>query len=302
MHVIKRNGEKVNVEFDSITRRNEEIAKELGLDIDCGKLSQKVILSLKSGMTTSEIDDLSAEEAYHLSGRFPEYGNLASHIAISNMQKNSPKTFLECMTKLYNYRDDTGKLNPLIPKYVYDFTLKHIDVIEKAIDSSRDFLYDYFGFKTLQKSYLLPFNNKYTWETPQYMLMRVQIGLWCEIPVDIDKIKLCRKVQRFLIKTCRERVYILDKTNEEIYNMKAEDWNALLPHDKVNSVLNAIQKLTQPLKGDINKVIRNYHIDSQHYSTKASPTLFNSGTNYPQLASCFLLSVPDSLDGMYDFP
>ena len=302
MYVIKRNGEKADVEFDSITQRNLEITKELKLDIDCGKLSQKVIMSLKSGMTTSEIDDLSAEEAYYLSGRYPEYGKLASYIAIGNMQKNAPKTFLECMTRLYNYRDDTGKLNPLISKDAYDFTLKHIGVIEKAIDKSRDYLYDYFGFKTLQKSYLLPFNSKTTWETPQYMLMRVQIGLWCDIHVDLDKIELCNKVQEFLVEECKERAYIMDKTHSEVAKMTGDDWKKIgLSSDNIRKISEHIQCLITPLKGDISKVIQNYHIDSLHFATKASPTLFNSGTNYPQLASCFLLSIPDSLDDMYSF-
>ena len=301
MYVIKRNGERVDVKFDEITQRNLEIANELKLDIDCGKLSQKVIMSLKSGMTTSEIDDLSAEEAYYLSGRYPEYGKLASYIAINNMQKNAPKTFLECITKLYNYQDSTGKVIPQISKDTYEFALRHIDVIEKAIDKSRDFLYDYFGFKTLQKSYLLPFNSKMTLETPQYMLMRVQIGLWCDMTIDVNKINLCKKVQKFLIQECKNRTYILDKTNEEIRQMELDDWKKLLSSDESsNKVMEYIKELTKPLIGDIDRVIRNYHIDSLHYSTKASPTLFNSGTNFPQLASCFLLSVPDSLDGMYD--
>lgn len=308
MFVIKRNGERVPIKFDSITRRNEEICEKLKLNIDCGNLSQKVIMGLKSGMTTCQIDNLSAEESYYLSSRNPEYGVLASHIAINNHQKQCPKTFRECIEQLYNYRDQSNKLVPLISKDVYDFSLKYMDILEKTIDNSKDFKYDYFGFKTLQKSYLLPFGSKQCIETPQYMLMRVFIGIYCEHNLQI---KLTKKVQKFLVKRGLN-IYIKKKSNEELKNMSVKDWsNLILPHMisstpleiKTTSkrIFNYILRLTKPLPGDIDKVIDRYKSASDHLFTPASPTLFNSGTNYPQMASCFLLSIPDDLSQMYKF-
>jgi ribonucleoside-diphosphate reductase alpha subunit len=318
MYVIKRNNERVPIKFDSITRRNEKIVKELNLNIDCAKLSMKVINSLKSSMKTSEIDNLSAEEAYYLSSRNPDYGKLASYIAISNHQKQCPKTFKECIEQLYNnYDEDQKKPIPLISTDVYDFAMKHIDRIEKEIDRSRDFKYDYFGFKTLQKSYLLPFNSKKIIETPQYMLMRVFLGIFGK---HTRKVKLCKKLQKYIVNKCKLNIYIRNRKDSEILKMTISDWNKIiLPHkynenksnndetliDKTikisNKIMKYIKKLTDPLEGDIEKVIDRYHIASEHYFTPASPTLFNSGTNFPQMASCFLISVPDDLEQMYKF-
>jgi len=318
MCVVKRNGKKVPISFDSITRRNEEIVRKLNLNVDSAKLSQKVINSLKTSMKTSEIDNLSAEEAYYLSSRNLDYGKLASYIAISNHQKQCPLTFKECMEKLYNnYDEDQNKLIPLISKDVYDFALKHIDRIERELDKSRDFNYDYFGFKTLQKSYLLPFNSKKFIETPQYMLMRVFLGIF---GTHIKNVKLNKKLQRYIVNKCKLNIYIKNKKDEDILKMTIQDWNKMiLPHclneenkdnkdnltEKTiklsNKIMKYIKKLTDPLEGDIEKVIERYNIASQHYFTPASPTLFNSGTNFPQMASCFLVSVPDDLTQMYKF-
>ena len=100
MYVIKRDGSKVPILFDSITRRNEKITKLLNLNIDCACLSQKVIMNLKNGMKTEEIDELSADESYALSARNPDYGKLASHITINNHQKKAAKNFKECIRKI----------------------------------------------------------------------------------------------------------------------------------------------------------------------------------------------------------
>lgn len=322
MFVIKRDGNKVPVKFDSITRRNEKIAKLLNLNIDCGKLSQKVIMSLKNGMKTSDIDDLSSDEAYGLSSRNPDYGKLSAYIAINNHQKKCPKTFKECIEKLYKYYDkEKNKVVNLITRDVYDFTMKHIDIIEKSIDPNKDFKYDYFGFKTLQKSYLLPFNSDETIETPQYMLMRVCIGIQGQHSINISKIKLVKKVQKYLVKN-KINIYIGDKSNNDLINMSIKDWNNLFIDTNLTlcessntssysedcdytnlsiQIYNYIQSLIKSLEGDINKVIERYKDVSNHLYTFASPTLFNSGTPFNQLASCFLVSVPDDLTKMYKF-
>ena len=314
MYVIKRDGKRENIKFDSITKRNEKLANLLNLKVDLGKLSQKVIMSLKNGMKTEEIDELSADEAYGMSSRNPEYGRLSSYITINNHQKKCPKNFKECIEKLYNFYDEEKKKHvPLITKDVYDFTMKYIDVIEKVIDSNKDFYYDYFGFKTLQKAYLLPFNSNITIETPQYMLMRVCIGLFGHHSIDINKINLKNKVQKYLINKCKLYLYIKHKTNEELINMTINDWNELIKDLALHSqfdvliqnysekIYNYIQNIIKPLEGDINKVIERYKTMSDHLYTCASPTLFNSGTDFNQLASCFLVSIPDDLSKMYDF-
>jgi ribonucleoside-diphosphate reductase subunit M1 len=314
MFVIKRDGSKVPIKFDSITRRNEKISKLLNLNVDCAKLSKKVIASLKNGMKTSEIDELSAEEAYGLSSRNPDYEKLASYIVINNHQKKCPKTFKSCIEKLYMYYDNDKNLTPrgkqinLITKDVYDFTMKHIDIIEKSIDHNKDFKYDYFGFKTLQKSYLLPFNSNITIETPQYMLMGVCIGIWGQHSIDINKIKLVKKVQKHLTKN-KIFIHISNKSDNELINMTVNDWNTLIHNytlldnnmENATNIYKYIKNLIKPLDGDINKVIERYKCISDHLYTPASPTLFNSRTPYNQLASCFLVSIPDDLTKMYKF-
>ena len=188
--------------------------------------------------------------------------------------------------------------------------MTHINIINKNIDPSRDFKYDYFGFKTLQKSYLLPFNNNICIETPQFMLMRVCIGLWGQHFLNINKIKLKNKVQKYLIKNCKLNIYIRNKTNKYISDMTIMDWIKLItPHlslktddiKMATSIYNHIKSLIKPLEGNIDKVIDRYHAMSNHLFTCASPTLFNSGTPFNQLASCFLVSIPDDLYQMYKF-
>jgi len=127
--------------------------------------------------------------------------------------------------------------------------MKHIERLEKELVPSRDFKYDYFGFKTLQKSYLLPFNNKETWETPQYMLMRVNVGLWCEIPVDPKAIKLAKQVQKFLLDKLKCRTYIVDLRDEEVATMTIDAWWHLLGGSRNDAVkvVKFIQERLKPL-------------------------------------------------------
>jgi ribonucleoside-diphosphate reductase alpha chain len=222
-NVITRSGKVVPVQFDEISRRNEELVQKLGIRINTARLTQTVSQGLKNNITTQEIDHLSSETAASLSVYEPEYDKLAARIFMDNLHKTTPSTFFESIKILY----DIG----LIHDQVYLFARDHKEILEQTICTERDFQYSYFACKTLERSYLLKNKETKVVERPQYMLMRVALGIH--------------------------------------YNGSVED------------------------------VIETYHQTSKLYFTHASPTLFNGGTSFPQLSSCFLLGMEDSLDGIY---
>ncbi|EGC32866.1 ribonucleotide reductase large subunit [Dictyostelium purpureum] len=236
MYVIKRDGQKQNVTFDKITSRirflcemeprlNEEI-------VDPAEVAQKVISGVFPGVKTTELDNLAAETAAYMSTRHPDYGVLAARISVSNLHKQTSTSLVETVKIQYEYINSKTNLPaPLVSKELYDIVNEHAERLEKAIDYQRDFDYDFFGFKTLERSYLHRINNSIV-ERPQHMLMRVSIGIHGN---DID--------------------------------------NAILTYEKL----------------------------SQKLFTHATPTLFNAGTPYPQMSSCFLVQMKeDSIDGIYD--
>ena len=220
-NVVKRNGDVVPVQFDEISRRNEQLVHTLGLKVNIARLTQTVTQGLKNNITTVEIDHLSSETAASLSVYDPEYDILASRIFMDNLHKTTPSTFYEAMTRLKN----------IIHPEVFSFIEEHSEQLEKSICHERDFQYSYFACKTLEKSYLLHDESRHTVERPQYMIMRVAIGIH--------------------------------------------------------------------YRGTLEDVIETYDLMSQLLFTHASPTLFNGGTTHPQLSSCFLLGMEDSLDGIY---
>ena len=175
MFVIKRDGQKQPMLFDKITERNQKLAKDL--DIDATSLSMSVIQGLKSGMTTREIDLLSCENAIYKSTYEPNYAILASRIAVNDLHKITPQTFKECIELLKsNVNEVNNTSNPLIDEKIYNFALENIDLIESSIKHENDYNYSYFGFKTLEKSYLQRVGKRIV-ERPQYMLMRVALGI-----------------------------------------------------------------------------------------------------------------------------
>lgn len=224
MYLINRKGESVEVEFDKITKRNKSLSH--GLNIDTSYLSQLVIKGLTNGMRTDQIDELSAETSCSLMTTNIDYDTLAARIAISNLHKNTNSSFIEVMNALSNVYDEN----------VFIFAQKHKDIIEKTIDCSRDYNYGYFGFKTLEKTYLLRKDGKIV-ERPQYLLMRVALGIHA------------------------------DNSNQDFA---------------------------------ISHVIDTYNEMSLGKFTHATPTLFNAGTKYPALSSCFLLGMSDSVESMYE--
>jgi ribonucleoside-diphosphate reductase alpha subunit len=213
MKVQKRNGDIVPMLFDKVVARIRKLCS--ALDVQPDKVAQKVFMSMYDMMKTSEIDELSSEVAVHMQTEHPDYEVLATRIVVSNLQKNCPKCFSDFALALHA----NGVVSDLFMKYV------RLE-IDSWIDHSRDYDFGYFGIKTLQRGYL----NK--GETPQYLFMRVALGIHGD---------------------------------------------------------------------DYPRVRETYDLMSQKYFTHATPTLFNAGTNRPQMSSCFLVAMKDdSIDGIYE--
>lgn len=178
MFVIKRDGRRESVKFDKITARIEKLCYSLDpYFVQPLEVARKVINGLYDGVTTSELDNLAAETAASLTTKHPDYAVLAARIAISNLHKNTQKSFSATMKRLYTYIDPkTGQNASLLSKEVYDVIKNNQVALDEAIIYDRDFGYDYFGFKTLEKSYLLKLDGKIA-ERPQHMLMRVAVGI-----------------------------------------------------------------------------------------------------------------------------
>ncbi len=178
MLVIKRNGQRESVKFDKITARIEKLCFGLDNDhIDPIEITKKVIDGLYDGVTTVELDRLAAETAASMTTRHPDYANLAARIAISNLHKETSQSFTNTMKRLYQYVDPkTGENAPLISTECWKVIRENAATLDNAVDYDRDYAYDYFGFKTLEKSYLLKLNGKIA-ERPQHMLMRVAVGI-----------------------------------------------------------------------------------------------------------------------------
>ena len=177
MNVIKRDGRKEPIMFDKITARVRKLCYGLNELVDPVKISMRVIEGLYDGVTTSELDNLAAEVAATMTISHPDYARLAARISVSNLHKNTKKSFSEVMTDLYEYINPrTGKKAPLLSDEVYQVIRENADVLDSTIIYNRDFGYDYFGFKTLERSYLLKLNGNIV-ERPQHMLMRVSIGI-----------------------------------------------------------------------------------------------------------------------------
>jgi len=185
MFVVKRDGHKEPIMFDKITARIKKLCYNLNPLVDPVRVAMRVIEGLYDGVTTSELDNLASEIAATMTTSHPDYAQLAARISVSNLHKNTKKSFSDTMTDLYQYVNPrTGKDAPLLSDEVYDIIQKNKDVLDSSIIYNRDFGYDFFGFKTLERSYLLKLNGEIV-ERPQHMLMRVSVGIHME---DIDSV------------------------------------------------------------------------------------------------------------------
>lgn len=232
MQVIKRNGKLENVSFDKIIRRIDNLSSDLNRDyIDPTEVAKKVIEGLYDGVSTSELDKLAAETSASLATKHPDFLKLAAYISVSNLHKNTTNSFYNTIKKLYNYVDpNTNDAAPLVSEGLFNTVKQNKKEIESQLDYNRDYLFDYFGFKTLERSYLIKCKGVVV-ERPQHLFMRVSLGIHGD---------------------------------------------------------------------DLEKAFETYHLMSQKYFIHATPTLFNAGTPRPQLSSCFLMTVGDSVEDMYD--
>jgi len=183
MFVVKRDGTSAPVNFDKITSRIRKLAWELSPTCDPAVIAQKVCAGVYSGVTTAELDELAAQTAAHMVTTHPDYGKLAARLSVSNLHKTTKKEFSDVVDDLYRYINPrTGKHGPLIGEKVYKIIMANKDRLNQAIVYDRDYNYDFFGIKTLERAYLLKINKKIA-ERPQHMLMRVSVGIHQE---DLD--------------------------------------------------------------------------------------------------------------------
>jgi ribonucleoside-diphosphate reductase alpha chain len=229
MRVIKRSSETEDVSFDKVLNRLKNLSN--GLTIDVSEIAQKVCTRIYDGVKTYELDELAAYLCSSMSIEHPDYSILASRIIVSNHHKNTSPSFSETVHILYNNVDNQNNHTPLVSEELYNIVVNNKEKLNTYIDYQRDYLFDYFGFKTLERAYLLRLNKKII-ERPQHMWLRVAIGIHGD---------------------------------------------------------------------DIKEVLQTYDLMSKKYFTHATPTLFNAGTNRPQLSSCFLCSInDDSVAGIFD--
>ena len=177
MYVVKRDGHKEPVMFDKITDRIKKLCYGLNGLVEPVKVAMRVIEGLYDGVSTSELDNLAAETAASMTISHPDYAQLAARIAISNLHSNTKKSFSETMNEMFHYVNPrNGQEAPLLSEEVHKVIMENAEFLDSHIIYNRDFNYDYFGFKTLERSYLLRINGKIV-ERPQHMLMRVSVGI-----------------------------------------------------------------------------------------------------------------------------
>ena len=185
MYVTKRNGEREIVSFDKILQRIKNTGQEANIQLNYTMLAMKVIDQLYDGISTSQIDELTSEQCASLASTHPDYNTLAGRIVVSNLQKNTHSEFVKVVNDLYHFRDGHDKQCPIISEKQYISVQKNSEKFEEMIDYERDYLIDYFGFKTLERAYLLRINKKIV-ERPQHMWMRVAIGIHGD---DLERVK-----------------------------------------------------------------------------------------------------------------
>ena len=185
MYVVKRNGEREVVSFDKILQRIKNTGTEVNIQMNYTALAMKVIDQLYDGISTAQIDELTSDQCASLASTHPDYNILAGRIVVSNHQKNTSSSFQEVMSQLYNFRDKHGEQSSLISEELYSISVEHGASLDALCDYSRDYLIDYFGFKTLERAYLMKIEKQIV-ERPQHMWLRVAIGIHGK---DFDRVK-----------------------------------------------------------------------------------------------------------------
>ena len=197
MQVIKRSGRREEVSFDKITARLRKLTYNLDTNyVNLIEVSKKVIMGLYDGVTTVELDNLAAETAATMATVHPDYALLAARIAVSNLHKETEKSFSSVIDALYLYLDPkTGERAGMIGAETHRIVMKHKTKLDSAIIYDRDFEFDYFGFKTLERSYLMRMNGKVV-ERPQHLFMRVAVGIHGEDLFLLTQARVLRHAHR----------------------------------------------------------------------------------------------------------
>jgi ribonucleoside-diphosphate reductase alpha chain len=289
MRVKKRDGTLVPVRLDEITDRIASLSKDLDQKvIDPVKITLEVVEKIHDGISTSLIDSFTAEICHSKAIEHPHFNVLASRLIIGDHQKTIQITanlkFSEVCKLLYTNTDQLGEQSPLISDEMYEMSQENKDLIDNMIDDKRDFLLDYFGFKTLTKNYLLKVAGKVV-ETPQHMFMRVALGIHgkFKLPPTALTVKLNKIVQE------------LANSNIPEEELKAKAVKML----EIATGRTTDFKLDEGklYEADFDLVKETYDLLSTKYFTHATPTLYNAGTKWPQFFSCFLKGMGDSLTG-----
>ena len=268
MYVVKRSGNQEPVSFDKITNRIRKLCDGLNSEyIDPAIITAKVASGIYNGITTRELDKLAAETAAYSSTFHPDWSILAARIAVSDLHKNTTNDFAKNIQSMCDYiHPVTGKPAPLIATYINQVIQKHANVLNQAIQYERDYDFDFFGFKTLEKTYLLRMYGNVA-ERPQQMYMRVAVAIHTTFMYHDNTPLITENTDMFG-----------EESEKRLNELKCK-----------YAVLN------------VERAIETYNLMSQRYFTHATPTLFNAGTVRPQLSSCFLLQIPeDSIESIYD--
>jgi len=202
MMVKKRNGELEEIAFDKILTRIKKLGQEADIQINYQSLVMKVIDQLYNEIPTTKIDELAAEQCAALSTLHPNYAVFAARIVVSNHQKNTTPLFYDVMKELYNFTDVHNNSKPLVSDLLWEFVQQNADVLNSMIDNNRDYLIDYFGFKTLEKSYLFKIGSKIV-ERPQHLWMRVAIGIHAGLNADDNEKYLALIKETYDLMSCK---------------------------------------------------------------------------------------------------
>jgi ribonucleoside-diphosphate reductase alpha subunit len=187
MHVIKRDGTREPVSFDKVLARIRKAAR--GLQVNYTRLAQLTLAEIHDGVHTTELDELAARIAVSYMTTHPDWGTLAAQIIVSNCQKNAPTTFSACVEELAALTDGRGEPAPALHADVITFVRANSAALDAIVNPANDFLLDYFGFKTLEKAYLMRGRDRRVVETPQYMWLRVAVGIHYSFPDALDRIR-----------------------------------------------------------------------------------------------------------------
>lgn len=261
MQVYKRNGNLQDVSFDKIHIRLQGVAKDLGLHrVNTFNVAKETIEGLRDRILTEELDIFAAKKCADKISKDPQYNKFAAGILISNLHKTTSDDFMKVTEILANNVDVGGNLHPLVCDRYYQVVKKNIDVINKALDYKKDYLFDYFGFKTLEIAYLYRVKNVSKSSVLENLVpLASQNKLIPELKTIAEKGRIIERPQHLLMRVALG-IYF----------------------------------------EDIEKVLKCYYLLSDQYFTHASPTLYNAGSIKPQMSSCFLLNMNDSIEGIFN--